>query len=64
MDTTSLLDIAPTVLYLLGLPVAEEMPGRVFLPALDPGFVGRHPVRTIASYEPLGTPLTHDDDHA
>ena len=36
----TLFDIAPTILYLLGLPVAEEMPGRVFLPALDPGFVG------------------------
>jgi predicted AlkP superfamily phosphohydrolase/phosphomutase/tetratricopeptide (TPR) repeat protein len=54
LDTTSLLDIAPTVLYLLGLPRAEDMPGRVVQEAIDPAFRARVPERTIATYEGLG----------
>ncbi|MBI4169407.1 MAG: alkaline phosphatase family protein, partial [Acidobacteria bacterium] len=50
----TLFDIAPTLLYLLGLPVAEEMPGRVVLGAIDPEFARAHPARTIPSYQPLG----------
>jgi tetratricopeptide (TPR) repeat protein len=52
----TLFDITPTLLYLLGLPVSAEMPGRVALEAIDPGLAGRHPVRTLPSYEPLGSP--------
>jgi predicted AlkP superfamily phosphohydrolase/phosphomutase/tetratricopeptide (TPR) repeat protein len=54
LDTTSLLDIAPTVLYLLGLPRAEDMPGRVVQEAIDPAFRARVPERSIATYEGLG----------
>ncbi len=52
----TLFDIAPTLLYLLGLPASEEMPGRVLLEAIDPGIAAAHPVRTIPSYERLGAP--------
>jgi hypothetical protein len=45
------LDVAPTVLHLLGLPVGEDMKGRVVAALLDPGFAASHPVRTIPSYE-------------
>jgi tetratricopeptide (TPR) repeat protein len=51
----TLFDVAPTLLYLLGLPVAEDMPGRVLLEAIDPGFARGHPARRIPSYEPLGS---------
>ena len=54
LDTTALLDVAPTVLYLLGLPRAEDMPGRVVEEAIDPGFRARVAERTIATYEGLG----------
>jgi hypothetical protein len=47
-------DVFPTVLYLLGLPVPRDIPGRPMLDALDPEFVRRHPVRTIDTYETLG----------
>ncbi len=57
IDTTSLLDVAPTVLYLAGLPVAEDMPGRVVREAIDERFASRFPVRTIPSYEGIGAPL-------
>lgn len=48
-------DIAPTVLHLLGLPLAEDMPGRPVLEALHQDFVAAHPPATIASYEGFGS---------
>ena len=52
----TLFDIAPTLLYLVGLPASEEMPGRVLVEAIDPAFVAAHPARTIPSYERIGAP--------
>jgi arylsulfatase A-like enzyme len=49
-----ILDLYPTMLYLLGLPVPRDAAGKVLLDALDPEFVRRHPVRTIPTYEVLG----------
>ena len=57
LDTTSLLDIAPTVLYLAGLPVAEDMPGRVLKEAIDGAFLACYPVHTLPSYEVVGRSL-------
>jgi hypothetical protein len=48
------LDVFPTLCYLLGLPVPEDAPGKVLLHALDQEFVRRHPVRAIPSYQGLG----------
>jgi predicted AlkP superfamily phosphohydrolase/phosphomutase len=45
-----LTDVCPTLLYLLGLPVAEDMDGRVYLEAFEPDFVRAHRVETIATY--------------
>ncbi|MBN2206883.1 MAG: alkaline phosphatase family protein [Candidatus Aminicenantes bacterium] len=44
-------DILPTMLYLLGLPVAEDMDGRVLTEVIEERYLRKHPVRTIASYE-------------
>ena len=52
----TLFDIMPTLLYLLGLPASEEMPGRVLIEAIDPAFASAHPARTIPSYERVGAP--------
>jgi len=60
LDTTSLLDIAPTVLYLAGLPVAADMQGRVLKEAIDDAFLARYPMRTLPSYETVGRPLEED----
>jgi len=57
LDTHTLLDVAPTVLFLAGLPKAEDMPGEVIREAIDPRFAARFPVQTIASYEQVGRPL-------
>jgi len=39
-----LLDVAPTVLYALGLPVPDDMDGRVLLELFDDAYVKDHPV--------------------
>ena len=64
MAGCSALDVAPTLLYLLGLPVARDMEGRVLTEILEPSFAREHPVTYIPSYEGLavapalpGTPL-------
>ena len=51
VDEVSVFDVMPTVLERLGLPLAEEFPGRP-LPAFD----NPHPVQTVALYgPPLGS---------
>jgi len=42
---SDLIDIAPTILYSLGLPVPENMDGSVILNLFDPEYVARNPVR-------------------
>jgi predicted AlkP superfamily phosphohydrolase/phosphomutase/Flp pilus assembly protein TadD len=49
----SVLDIAPTILYLLGLPVDENMLGRVMLEAFDDAWVESHPVTYTGAYDSL-----------
>ncbi len=44
-------DIAPTVLYLLGLPVAEDMSGRVLEDAFRGAYLDENPIRTVKTYE-------------
>jgi tetratricopeptide (TPR) repeat protein len=51
LDTTSLLDIAPTVLYLSGLPLPEDGEGRLLTEAIRPGFASRVAVNTIPTYD-------------
>jgi predicted AlkP superfamily phosphohydrolase/phosphomutase len=48
----TILDIAPTALHLLGLPVPQDMEGRVLTEALDPEWLASNPVRTTPTYEP------------
>jgi predicted AlkP superfamily phosphohydrolase/phosphomutase/tetratricopeptide (TPR) repeat protein len=60
IPAVTLYDVAPTVLYLLGLPVPEDMPGRVLEPALAPGVLAAAPVAKVPSYETL--PLQEASD--
>jgi predicted AlkP superfamily phosphohydrolase/phosphomutase len=53
LANASILDVAPTLLYLLGLPVARDMEGRVLTEMLEPGYAQEHPVTFIPSYEGL-----------
>ena len=49
----SVLDVAPTLLYLMGLPVARDMEGRVLTEILEPEYARQRPVTFIPSYESL-----------
>jgi predicted AlkP superfamily phosphohydrolase/phosphomutase len=54
----SVLDVTPTILYLMGLPVARDMEGRVLTEMIDDDFARSHPVTYVPSYESLAvTPM-------
>ncbi len=44
-------DITPTLLALAGIPVAEDMEGRVLEEIIRPEVLIRHPVKTTSTYE-------------
>jgi predicted AlkP superfamily phosphohydrolase/phosphomutase len=48
----SVLDVTPTVLALLGLPVARDMDGRPIEALLSERFLEEHPVSRIETYDP------------
>jgi tetratricopeptide (TPR) repeat protein len=52
----TLYDIAPTLLYLLGLPVAADMPGKILDKVVAPDFLAAHAVSRVPSFEGLGPP--------
>lgn len=58
IEGMTIVDTAPTLLALLGLPISSELPGRVVEEVLKPGFLERRPIRTVPSYgvswEPVG----------
>jgi predicted AlkP superfamily phosphohydrolase/phosphomutase len=45
LSPAHIIDVAPTLLYLLGLPVPAEMDGKVILEAFRDEFVSLHPVQ-------------------
>lgn len=53
LQGASVLDVAPTLLYLMGLPVARDMEGRVLTEILDGDFARQNPLTFIPSYESL-----------
>ncbi len=46
-----ILDITPTILYALGIPVARDMHGRVLTSAFEPDFLRNNPVAFVPTYE-------------
>ncbi|NIR52147.1 sulfatase-like hydrolase/transferase [candidate division KSB1 bacterium] len=67
LETASVLDMTPTMLYALGLPVAADMDGKVLQDAFVEEFVSQNPIETIPTYEttPLADrskPLTTTSD--
>ncbi len=55
-------DVMPTILALLGLPVARDLDGEVIDGLIEPDFLERHPVREIRSYESLVERIRVDPD--
>ncbi|MFC2172565.1 alkaline phosphatase family protein [Acidobacteriota bacterium] len=59
IESTTIMDICPTLLYLLDLPVAKNMRGRVLTEAVEPSYLEEHPIRYIPTYGPR----RFDPDH-
>jgi predicted AlkP superfamily phosphohydrolase/phosphomutase len=49
IENAELIDLAPTLLHLLGIPVPDDMDGKVLTSAFQPGFLSEHPVRVGAA---------------
>jgi arylsulfatase A-like enzyme len=56
-----LLDIAPTVLHLLGVPVPDDMDGRVLTELLEPASLSPVLERALAAVHTNGTHSTAND---
>ena len=50
LGTASVLDVAPTLAYLLDLPVADDLPGRVLTEAFTAEHLAAHPPRSVAHW--------------
>lgn len=47
LQDTSIMDLAPTILYLLGLPIPTDMDGRVLEEALTSSYLRLNPIRYV-----------------
>lgn len=45
-----IVDLAPTILYLMDLPVAQDMDGRVLKEAINEEYLSSHPIKFVESY--------------
>ncbi len=53
LEGARLVDVAPTLLYGLGLPISNDLDGQVLRTAFTPDFLARHPLTFVPSYEAL-----------
>jgi predicted AlkP superfamily phosphohydrolase/phosphomutase/tetratricopeptide (TPR) repeat protein len=53
MSTKSVYDIAPTILYLLGFPIPEDMQGKPITEAFTKDFIQRFDIKNIDTYETI-----------
>ncbi len=52
LESAEDLDVTPTILRLLGVPLSAELQGRVLDEALAPAFLEAHPITTVPGYGP------------
>jgi predicted AlkP superfamily phosphohydrolase/phosphomutase len=67
IEGARLVDVLPTILDLLDVPIAIDLEGRVLQGALDPGFAAAHPPRFVDAYDadlaPRGPESSDLDDN-
>ena len=51
IEGATILDLTPTILYYLGLPVAEDMDGKVLRELFTEDFLKSRPLKLIPTYE-------------
>jgi predicted AlkP superfamily phosphohydrolase/phosphomutase len=56
LDAPTLFDVAPTTLYLMGIPVGRDMDGRVLTEAIAPGLLASRPVGWVESHDDSARP--------
>jgi len=70
LDGAGILDIAPTALHLLGIPLPDNLDGRVLVEALEDRFLAERPIRRAEASDPTAPPsggettYSADDDEA
>jgi predicted AlkP superfamily phosphohydrolase/phosphomutase len=57
-----IIDLAPTMLYLMGVPIPGDMDGRPLLQAIDPDFVAARPPQFAQVQESEHVAVSRDDD--
>jgi predicted AlkP superfamily phosphohydrolase/phosphomutase len=62
IDPPSLADVLPTGLHLLGMPLPDDLDGRVLEGALEPAWMTAHPVRSAAREGGAGDRVTLSSD--
>lgn len=55
IDDAELVDVLPTLIYGLGLPIARDLDGRVLTDAWDTAFLAAQPLTFVPSYRTLAT---------
>jgi len=51
LDHATVLDITPTILYLMGFPIGKDMDGKVLINSIERDFLNKNPIHYIDSYE-------------
>ncbi len=51
----NIVDLAPTILHLLGLPLPDDLDGRFLAEAFEPEYLTAHPIRTVGAAGPRDT---------
>jgi predicted AlkP superfamily phosphohydrolase/phosphomutase len=64
LDQASVLDMAPTMLALMGLPIGRDMDGRVLQEIFEDKFLAAHPINYIHSWEANDWQYEQDDETA
>ena len=59
IQENSIYDITPTILYLMGLPIARDMKGKVILGVFDEEYRKNRPLRFINTYEAKDKIISH-----
>lgn len=61
--SASILDVAPTVLYLLGEPIPDDLEGRVLTEMIDGAILDAHPPEYVEAVEvDVGAPRRYDEE--
>ncbi len=62
LDDAEVVDVLPTLLYALGLPIARDLDGRVLTHAFTTAALASQPLDFVPSYETLAEPSAESSD--